>query len=248
MKNTHCANCIFSETVSSKKNTCKFNIINKIKDTKEITIENDYYKINNYLCRFGFSKKTYESNKEAMTEINLEQELIDRLRLRYYLVIDARNTDNYEYILDKIRTAKNSPQYVSVLVENDTKAKDYILGFDKHTSRQYGYKIHCVLEEGNMSKVLPMILDTNLRKNNSQYLWIANTDTIRNIDKSIESLQEILQIHQPDCDLITHNMNDEKDIYGLFLPFEYYIFIRDRFGSLQNAINSKDSLRIIYYE
>lgn len=248
MKNTYCENCLFAQKISSKLNTCKFNIIDKIKNTKELTIENDYYKINNYLCRFGFSKNTYDANKSTIQDINLEQELLARLKLRYYLIIDARYIDDHNDIIDKIQTTKYQPQYVSVLVENDTKAKQYISRLETDPNRTYGYKIHCILENGSFSKVLPIVLDTNLRKNNSQYLWIANPNTISNIDESIQSIQEIIQIDQPDCDLITHSLSDDKDICGLFMPFEYYIFIKDRFGSLQNAIDNKDNLRIIYYE
>lgn len=248
MKNTYCENCIFSEKISSQKNTCKFNIIDSIKNTKELVIENDYYKINNYLCRFGFSRKTYEANKEAIQTVNFEQELIDRLRLRYYLVIDARHIDNHEPIITSIKNAKYHPQYVSVLVENDIKAKEYISALETDPNRQYGYKIHCVLEEGDFSRVLSMVLDTNLRRNNSQYLWVADKNTILDIDKSIQSIQQIIQVDQPDCDLITHELSNDRDICGLFMPFEYYLFIKDRFGSLQNAVDSKDSLRIIYYE
>lgn len=248
MKNTYCKNCLFAEKVSRKKNTCKFNIIDKIKNIKELTIEDDYYKINNYLCKFGFSKNTYEINKDLIKDIDLEKNLIDRLRLRYYLVIDARYVDEYESIINSIRSTKYQPQYVSILVENDIRAKHYISALETDPTRQYGYKIHCVLEAGGFAKILSMVLDTNLRKNHSQYLWVANKDTISDIDKSIQSIQEIILIDQPDCDLLTHELSNDKDIYGLFMPFEYYLFIKDRFGSLQNIIDSKDSLRIVYYE
>lgn len=247
MKNTHCENCIFSDTTNSSK-PCKFDIIDKIKNLKEINIENNHFKIINYLCRFGFSKKAYEANKDTIKDIDLETELISRLRLRYYLFIDARGTEDHDLIIERLLGAKYSPQYISVLVDDHIKAKKYIAALDQDPNRKYGYKIHCVIEQGDISKILPLLLETNLRKNNTQYLWVADKNTISNIDKSIESIQEILQIYQPDCDLITHTISDEKTIYGLFLPFEYYIFIKDRFGSLQNAINSKDSLRIIYYE
>ena len=250
MKNTYCVNCLFSQPVGSSGPVCELGIIDKIKDSKSISIdENNYYTVNDYLCRFGFSKKTYNSNAEAMKDLDLKAELEKRRQLRYYLVVDARGVEDHERIINKIINSQLSPKYVSILVSSDTVVMKYAEQIENHKSRDYGYKIHCVIEPGDITKILPLVIDTNLRKNDTQYLWIADENTIDDIDHSIKSITELLHVYQPNCDLITKNIyKNNISSYGLFLPFEYYIFIKDRFGSLQKAIESKDNLKIVYYE
>lgn len=250
MKDTYCKNCLFAKPIDSPETSCELGIIGKIKDSKTLNIDdNNYYIINDYLCRFGFSKKAHNANSEAIKGLDLKKELAKRRALRYYLLIDARGLEDYKAITDKIINSELSPKYVSILVDNSDIIMKYSEEIEKHKSRDYGYKIHCVLEPGNIAKIVPLIINTNLRKNDTQYLWIADLDTIENIDHSIESIEELLHVYQPNCDLITKNSyKNNISSYGLFLPFEYYIFIKDKFGSLQKAIESKDNLKIVYYE
>jgi hypothetical protein len=175
MKDTNCKNCIFSSPAAQDHEPkCEFGIVDKIKNIKEkdISIEHGYYKINNYLCRYGFSKSAYDSNQEHIKGMDLKNKLLERLKLRYYLVVDARGVSFDNSLINKINTEDGCPGYLSIIVDNDEDAKKYIDLIESDANRKYGYKIHCIFEKGEIGQVLNMILDTNMRRNNTQYFWI----------------------------------------------------------------------------
>jgi hypothetical protein len=249
MKNTNCKNCLYSKPAADK-NSCYFNIIEKIRDFKNITIEDNYYVIKDYLCRYGFAKNTYEANKDLLKDTDIERNILDRMKFRYYLVVDCRNADgqNPEKTINLINQSINKPVYLSIILNNDIEAKLYINELEKITDRNYGYKIHCLFEKGDISDAVSMLIDTNLRKNNSQYLWIMEEQQLSDIDSHIASIQDIIYVYQPNCDFVTQKSYDPSDVYGLFLPFEYYIFIKDKFGSLREAASQENKPRTVYYD
>lgn len=249
MKDTKCKGCMFSSpSEEGYDSCCEFGIPNKIKNIKTIEHEDNYLVIRNYLCRYGFSKKTYEANQQQIKDIDLKQTIIDRLKLRYYLVLDCRGlNENVGELLKNLENISYQPTYVSVIVDNEKDARSSIEAINQQSNRKYGYKIHSVLSSNNIENILTMLLDTNLRKNNTQYIWILSPHEIENIDTHIKSIQEIIRVYQPDCDFITQKTKQISDIFGLFIPVEYYVFLKYHYGSLGQATANSEA-RVIYYE
>ena len=62
MISTKCSECMFASPIpDSFSNSCSKNIIDHISSIKKITKDsNNFNIIENYACRYGFSKKIYE--------------------------------------------------------------------------------------------------------------------------------------------------------------------------------------------
>jgi hypothetical protein len=85
--NTSCKNCLFSHEASSD-STCEFNIIDHIKENKTITIKDNFFHIENYLCQYGMSREIYEKNKDELEKqnIDIKEQIKKNAYIKYYLV------------------------------------------------------------------------------------------------------------------------------------------------------------------
>ena len=73
MVNTKCCECMFASPVNNSDTLkgCSKDIISKIKDIKEISIDdNGYNHIHNYACRYGFSQNIYNQYKQNFIQLN----------------------------------------------------------------------------------------------------------------------------------------------------------------------------------
>lgn len=250
MKNTNCETCIFSRRYEdSYSSCCEFEIPKLIQDSKDIEITTSkYLKIKNYLCRYGFAQNTHDLYKDQISNIDIKKQILNRLVLRYYLIIDCRDTLLHpESIIKDINIPNNHPKFLSIIVNNDIEAKKYISVLDSIENRLFSYKIHILLEDRLIQSILPMILDVNAKKNHTQYFLIMRPKDLAGLEQYINSIQSILQIYQPDCDFLTLKNRSVSEIFGLFLPFDYYIFLKDKYGSLENATKD-ESVKVVYYE
>lgn len=250
MNNTNCETCLFAHPYNDDYSACcEFKIPKLVKDSKEIELsESKYLRIKNYLCKYGFSQQIYDLNKDDLLDINIKDQVINRLILKYYLIIDCRDPEcDPELVVTNLNISAKYPKFVSIVVNNDIEAKKYISLLDSIEDRPFSYKIHVLLEDRQIQNILSIILDTNTKKNNTQFFWIVEPKNLTNLKTHIDNIQSILQLHQPDCDFITMKDKSVSDIFGLFLPFEYYTFLKDKYGSLKNATQD-ETLRIVYYE
>jgi hypothetical protein len=86
-QNTKCETCLFADTYDSPK-PCEHDIISHIKTIKTLEVVDDYYVIQDYSCKMGFSKKAFESNSDKYSLDAIKQEILKNACIKYYLVMD----------------------------------------------------------------------------------------------------------------------------------------------------------------
>jgi hypothetical protein len=98
MVNTKCSQCLFASASDDISTQCSKNILNTIKDTKNITYDGDGFAIiENYACRFGFSKQIYNDNRSMFTDEQFDSLMHKNSTIRLYLMLDIDDkTDIYE--------------------------------------------------------------------------------------------------------------------------------------------------------
>lgn len=193
MKNTLCERCYFSQKASSNK-SCVFDIPNIIKDSHSIEVENDYIKINNYTCRYGFSKTKYQENIDKFNNVDMIEYIKKNNIVQYSLSLIVENYSPEE-IYQKIKELSILPFYITIICYEKAESLHRIL-----QSKEYSipYKIHKFLEDMPPAQALHVALETNKNKI-GDLMWILNEkgldyilekDSIQDINYIINVLQK----------------------------------------------------------
>jgi len=252
--NTSCKNCLFSHEASSD-SPCEFNIIDHIKENKTITIKDNFFHIENYLCQYGMSREIYEKNKDELEKqnIDIKEQIKKNAYIKYYLVIDYSMSDYpLESLCNDLNDLSIAPKFISVLLYQNNKQKpnEAIDIFRNSLTLDSKWKIHSFLEDLDKNYALHSALETNAKANNSQYFWILKPEQVKSMKNSIENIQYIVNIKQPVCNLLKHK--DEIDAHNfntLFLNFDTYkAFCQNISQSLEKAVGNLENMTIAYYD
>jgi len=246
MKNTLCENCLFSDHASSQ-SPCEHEVIKHIKDTKTLKIDNDFYVIENYMCKMGFSKKAFDSNSEKYSLEEIKQEILKNACIKYYLVMDITETNSEQLsnTCSKINELKIPPKYISFLIfSENSKDKIELLKESKITNVEW--KAHSFIADVDKNNGLHLALDTNLKKNNSQLLLFYNIDDIDDLDQDVNEINTIVNIEQPAFHILKKN-NKENTMDGLFLSFDSYEYAKSQNKDIIRAISDLENTIILNY-
>lgn len=233
---TSCEKCIFSKPINSDK-CCEFSIIESIKDIKNIDIKNNYYYINNYVCRYGFPKSNEEKLLSDFPGTNLADYAKYNAYIKYYLVIN--NINSPEKILDICRAVNKltiKPQGLSILTKQDNlpaiiKQAQPILG------ESLLWRLHNFFDPNiDFAVGLNTVMSTNNHFKSSNFLWTVNdyqlNDMIEN--KAIEQINYIINIIQPDIGILQSKLTDDY-ISGIFMTKKNYIGLTTHVAQLLNV-------------
>lgn len=246
MNNTACEKCYFSNTVDSD-HPCKFNIIEQIKDTKEITVKNNFYYINEYSCRYGISKDTINEHQKVLKDINIEEYIISKNTIKYYLIINYKSEFEAEKLCNMLNSLPISPQFVSILTY-DINPVIIIKDIKEHMSPQIKWKAHNFLDP-NMSfgKAAKVALDTKHNLFDIPYLWLLSAENLSYAlsAKAIEKINYIVNIQQPVCNFVTSNK--ATGINDLFINSETYHYLtKFHLAPIDTVIENIDTSSIYY--
>jgi hypothetical protein len=145
----------------SSNNSCLFEIPEKLIN-KELDIKDNYYIINNYNCLYGFSKDQYKINEQELKDIDLKSLIFQKSALKYYLLIDARETgdeDLYE-LLNTINLLNNKPKRLSIIIDPSRSENFYQLLRNNISCEKW--TIHVFINSIPFNDCINIILDTNL--------------------------------------------------------------------------------------
>jgi hypothetical protein len=217
---TLCSKCLFSD-YSDSPDSCAMGIVSRIKNIYNIDKdENNFNIINEYKCLYGFDLKTYDENKENIGPIDeLTQKIYARCEVPYYIVIflEESGIDN---LIDSIQALPIKPKYVSIVVFANNNTKTIIEKLQK-LNIVCEWKLHNFILEESKEKTLNIIFDTNAFNNNSQYIWVIDhTFGIKDIDKDINDINEIMTIYKPKTHMLCKT--DTFSLNGLFISFENF--------------------------
>jgi hypothetical protein len=249
MINTNCQECIFSDPITSSK-PCQFDIIDSIKDIKTLKNKNDYYVIENYQCRYCFSKKIKEKNKEILKDIDIVNEIKTRNLIQYSLVIDSRIENNYEQIVGQINKFTIKPRYLLFLSCKTNSSN--IESIEKNINKKIKWKIQNFFEDSiDYNSAIRIALDTNKDIKKHQFLWILKPDQLSycNENKAIEKINYIVNVEQPVCNFIRSKKYVNNNFHNLFMNYATYNHIvKNINSSLEEGIDSLENKTIVYYD
>lgn len=204
MTKTRCNKCLFSDSASSEQ-PCKFDIPELLKNIKTISIVNDFYEIENYRCLYGFSSKQYEDHIEDLKDISIEDIILEKAMLKYYLIVDTRSAskDKISKIVDEINQLSIKPKRCSFILNPE--AADQIYGYVKDNLRCNKWTTHIFIDGLSMNHCINIILDTNLLSSDAWCVLFLDANQLVDdqVDKIINNLQTIFIIQQ-------------KNFYGVY--------------------------------
>lgn len=240
MSNTICENCYFAQKANSDV-PCFFGIPELIKNNYTTEVYNDYLKIQNYNCRYGFSKKTYQENIDKFHTIDMVEYIKQNNIVRYALALIVK--DNVLSVVEKIDKLSIKPYYITIVCYN----KDGKILHDALLNREpyIHYKVHNFLENIPSPQALHVALETNKTKIGN-LLWILTedgldncvyNDSIQNINYNINVLQN--PAHYYKCSSI------DSQFDGIFINTNnYWNLSRTHNYEIENNSN----ILISYYD
>jgi len=208
---TNCSDCIFSSSVSLNTDACKFNIPKLITGIKKINIINDFYQIEDYRCQYGFGKKQFSNNKEALEKLDIENAILSQAKLKYYLVVDLRfiSYKEVETLLETISNLDILPTYISFIIGYDYQNEIYLL--IKNFTRFKKWKIHVFIDSLDFSECIKIVLDTNLTQAEAWCVSFLKPE-IKNLsielNSYINNLHDIFILEQLTATGVCFNKND----------------------------------------
>ena len=106
--------CYFAQEINSA-TPCAFDIPNIVKEYKTIDNRNNYYVIQNYSCRYGFSKKTYSENIDKFNEIDMVKYVKEQNIVKYSLALILDKKYSYDQLINDINQLSIKPQYITII-------------------------------------------------------------------------------------------------------------------------------------
>lgn len=222
---TDCSKCYFA-SLSDSKQTCKFDIINSIKDSKDIDIKNGYYYINNYRCVYAFPKEKVKEIEETFPDINLLEYTKYRVYIKYYLIID--NLDNklsVESIAEYINNLSIKPKVISIFTRSANMVED-IEKFDKTIDNIDGmvWRLHNFKNQDiDYANAIHSVLSTSSHLKDCGFIWcVKNYQLSKFVEtKSIERINFLANVAQPDIGIF-YSVDTKNHIDGIFLTKNNY--------------------------
>lgn len=244
--NTKCELCMFANAASSD-NPCENKLIEFIKDTKKIDIVNNYYVIHDYACKMGFSKEHYEKNKDKLSLAEIKQEIVNRVCMTYYLVMDITkcSTAEIENVCKKLNTIDIKPAFISFILFPSGDNKEKIFTIKKYIDNSIMWKAHTFIENMSFDDAISAALETNFYKNNSRYILIYNPKDIEDLNKDTNQINSDIMILQK----IFHYGKKIKSqsLDGLFLRFDNYEICKSIDKDINKALETNTKAIVLNY-
>jgi|688.fasta_scaffold00202_59 hypothetical protein len=247
MINTKCKECMFSHSDGEKNDNpiCSKNIIEQIKDIKNIKQEDGFNIIENYACRYGFSKQIYEQHKEQWDPQDFENRMLENSRIRYYLLLDCYDPDlDFNHILQQIPKLNMPPKSVSFMFRSLNfrpfvqEHQDFLLSNYKNIR----WKAHNFLEEMSLEEGIDHILSTNAKNNDTSIFLVYNAKDLQFLDRDVNTINKNMILYQsPMIAIIDRN----NTLYRLAMSFDNYKVAKTLGPNLIPVLTQESN--IVYY-
>lgn len=247
MINTKCSECMFGNIVNNNNPStgCSKQIIDKITHLKKIVQEDGYNKIEEYACRYGFSKKIYEEHKDKFINGVLEDMIKNNSHVRYYLLLDFYEHTNFDEVLVKLSNLTHKPSAISFMFRS--------LSFrpflpNKHTEvcdslfPNIKWKAHNFLEHMELNDAINNILATNAQTNYTSHFLVYNAKDIDLLDTDINTINNDIILYQKPMIAMLQN-NDH--LYKFCMSFQNYNVAKSISLSLLESV--KNETNLLYY-
>lgn len=235
--NTRCERCIFSNPVSSG-NPCENKIIEYIKETKKLKVINDFYSIEQYSCKMGFSRDIYEKNKQEASLSEIKQKIVEEACIKYYLIMDITECGpkDIKTLCKKLLSLDIKPAFISFIMFPDESNKKKIETLKKYADNTLMWKAHSFIENISIDDAIHASLDTNFYKNDSRFILIYDPQDISELNLDINTINSEINIMQK----FFHygKKKKRKKLNGLFIHFDNYQTCRSIDKNITTALTS----------
>lgn len=219
MTKTQCNKCMFSKPVSSQ-DPCEFHIPEKIKDTKTLSIVEDFYEIDNYRCLYGFGAEQYKQNMDSLSIIDIKEKIQEKASLKYCVLFDTRyiSDEKFYILINEINSLSIKPDTCSIITHDNNPQARYEYIKDNLSCKKW--KLHVLVKEMSFNDSINIILDTNL--NDVDFwciLFIEAHKHNKNLNNIVNQLQNTFIIKQSnffgmtDKVLSLHNLCLNRIVY-----------------------------------
>ena len=195
----------------------------------------------------GFSKEVYETNKDSISIEEIKQEVIERSYIKYYLIMNITDSDTTQIIqmCDQIKEMDIKPSFVSFILFPSSNNKEKIDTLKQNVVGEFELKAHTFVDSISMDDAIHMALDTNFKKNDSNFILLYDITNIRELNADIHELNNDIMINQT-----PHHYgrkNGSSDLNGLFLHFDNYQVLRSIDKDIIEACKSMPEPTILLY-
>lgn len=240
MNNTLCKECYFAQPAHDS-NACSFGIPDLIRDCHKVEVQDNYYKLQNYQCRYGFSKKIYQENIDKFIDIDLIEYIKQQNIVKYSLaiIIKEYTPQDVLFLLNKLSI---KPYYITIVCYKDGNLFHKQFG---QKDQQIKYKVHNFLEQIPPSQALHIALETNKNKIGN-LLWILTEESLKYCieNDSIQNINYIINAKQKPAHYYRcNNINSLFD--GIFINTDNYWNL-SRTGDY--TIEDNDKTLIVSYD
>jgi len=245
-KATYCKNCYFASDVNSVR-SCEFGIVEAIKDYKSVEIKDNYYYLNNYICKYGISTRIYETELKDKN-IDVKQEKILQNIPKYILYIYIDVADDIEAICNNIQKLTIPPVKIKLALNYLVEDKKIYDSCKTILSNKYDWKIHKFLEYNEQDKMLATTIINDDITSYCNYIWILNSTLLDYVTRfGLENnINFILNIKQPDS-MLFHTKQSEDLFYGLFTSAHNILNLPKLFASTIGETIRTEFLNDIHY-
>lgn len=232
---TICSRCVFAQKANTGEKACGFGLLEYIKQGHEVLIgkKDGYNIIQKYECQYGFSKNTYEQNKEILGVIEeLKQKIIAKNRVPYTLCIYIDNFKDMEH-LSRIKDLVILPQHIA-LVGREEDISLIQSNLDDILPAGIPWKCNGFVIETDIYDMVQCGLSTNLTIKQIPFIWFTNVSNLINAINNgvIELINHMIYIQQINSNGILCQSGQDADtdnsdgLFGSFLSTSLWLAIR----------------------
>ena len=204
---------------------CSKNIPQLISDIKNITTDDQGFNIiNEYACRYGFSKDIYNKHREELSSIDFEKRLSYNSQVKFYLILDCNNTIDFDILSDQINNLSIKPVALSMIFRSSDQnifsdaIHSKILN-TKLSNNNIKWKVHKLIENSDLEFAIDHVLSTNMHPNYSSHILVYHINDIDHLNDDINFLnQQIMLYQRPHIAILDKNLS----LYRLCITFENY--------------------------
>jgi hypothetical protein len=247
-KNTLCEQCYFADTAESEYG-CKFGIPLALKDNREITVHNGYYKIHDYVCRYGVSKTVAETKLKDLTT-DIEEYAKSRIVPNYLLYITLSESDNFNLLCDNIDKLSIQPKALSIVFPITYDVQSVQLICQNRFDKRFNWKLHMPIVMSSRYETVYSLLSTDTRLGNTvDYIFFLDsvglTDAIQN--DTMNQLNYMINVEQPGFGGFMKSQSNDY-FNGLFITANNYKnlsivnrdIVEEMFSNFKDNINYYD--------
>lgn len=247
--NTSCENCYFASEAESEK-PCTFFIPDAIQETKKIEVKNSYYYLNDYQCRYGVSKETY-NNKIKDMDIDIIEYAKAQAIPRYILYVYIKGDDlTLRQVCDNINKLAVRPEKIKIAFDHTFNVVNAADICEELLGKKFNWKLHYFFDEQPDYNMLNVAITNDNVLTYSKFIWILDHNLLdyivkNNLDNSINF---IVNVQQPPV-AILNSKKSTGYFYGMFMTLDNLMGIWSHVSKdISKAIEESYKDSISYYD